>query len=205
MSQISWLLSHGPHVCVPTLRPTALPPPAQGSLPTRAGSPLVGRVSHPLDDERNFIESSHPRLPSDQPCLVATAPLAPSGKAARAPLPAGSLRFHERAASRQGFRAVPLRVPPSTTLPSALDWGSQLCPGAYCGPSVGAANLADGLRLRRRLWLDSSAARSRPDGAVQWISQSSCLFLLVVGAQVSLCCYVQPHSVQRLILTPGDP
>jgi hypothetical protein len=51
--------------------PTASPPPSQGSLPTWAGSPLAGRDSHPLDDERNFIASSHPRLPSDQPCLVA--------------------------------------------------------------------------------------------------------------------------------------
>ena len=39
--------------------PTSLPRPSQGSLPTRAGSPLAGRVSHPLDDERSFMESSH--------------------------------------------------------------------------------------------------------------------------------------------------
>ena len=38
----------------------------------RAGSPLIGRVSHRLDDARNFIESSHSRLLSDQPCLVAS-------------------------------------------------------------------------------------------------------------------------------------
>ena len=39
--------------------PLPLPGPSQGSLPARAGSPLTGRVSHPLDDERNFKESSH--------------------------------------------------------------------------------------------------------------------------------------------------
>ena len=30
--------------------PITLPQPSQGSLPARAGSPLAGRVSHPLDD-----------------------------------------------------------------------------------------------------------------------------------------------------------
>jgi hypothetical protein len=30
--------------------PSASPRPSQGSLPIRAGSPLIGRVSHPLDD-----------------------------------------------------------------------------------------------------------------------------------------------------------
>jgi hypothetical protein len=39
--------------------PASLPRPSQGSLPTRAGSPLVGRDSHPLDDERSFKETSH--------------------------------------------------------------------------------------------------------------------------------------------------
>ena len=51
--------------------PASLPGPAQGSLPARAGSPLAGRVSHPLDDKRSFMESSHPPFPFDQPCLVA--------------------------------------------------------------------------------------------------------------------------------------
>ena len=51
--------------------PVALPRPAQGSLPARAGSPLAGRVSHPLDDIRNFMESSHPPIPFDQQSLVA--------------------------------------------------------------------------------------------------------------------------------------
>ena len=40
----------GPHARVPTHRRNPLPSPAQGSLPARAGSPLAGRVSHPLDD-----------------------------------------------------------------------------------------------------------------------------------------------------------
>ena len=37
----------------------------------RAGSPLAGRASHPLDDKRSFMESSHPPFPFDQQCLVA--------------------------------------------------------------------------------------------------------------------------------------
>ena len=37
----------------------------------RAGSPLAGRVSHPLDDIQGFMESSHTPFPLDQPCLVA--------------------------------------------------------------------------------------------------------------------------------------
>ena len=36
--------------------PNPLPSPAQGSLPARAGSPLAGRVSHPLDDKTRFHE-----------------------------------------------------------------------------------------------------------------------------------------------------
>ena len=34
--------------------PISLPRPSQGSLPARAGSPLAGRVSHPLDSESKF-------------------------------------------------------------------------------------------------------------------------------------------------------
>jgi len=68
---LSWL--HGPR---PTrsrtyASPGALPRPSQGSLPTRAGSPLAGRVSHPLDDERSFLQSSHTAFLLDQPFLVA--------------------------------------------------------------------------------------------------------------------------------------
>ena len=37
----------------------------------RAGSPLAGRVSHPLDDEQGFMVSSHTPILLDQPCLVA--------------------------------------------------------------------------------------------------------------------------------------
>ena len=37
---------------------------AQGLLPARAGSPLAGRISHPLDDERSFMKSSHLQSPS---------------------------------------------------------------------------------------------------------------------------------------------
>jgi len=35
------------------------------------GLPLAGRVSHPLDDKRSFMKSSHPPFPFDQQCLVA--------------------------------------------------------------------------------------------------------------------------------------
>jgi hypothetical protein len=37
----------------------------------RGGYPFAGRVSHPLDDIPNFMNSSHDSLPSDQPFLVA--------------------------------------------------------------------------------------------------------------------------------------
>jgi hypothetical protein len=36
------------------------------------GWALIGRDSHPLDDELNFVKSSHDSLLSDQQCLVAT-------------------------------------------------------------------------------------------------------------------------------------
>src|SRR5215470_17304451 len=45
--------------------------PSQGLLPARAGSPLAGRVSHPLDDVQSFMKVSPPPIPFDQPCLVA--------------------------------------------------------------------------------------------------------------------------------------
>ena len=32
---------------------------------------MAGRVSHPLDDKRSFMEPSHPPFPFDQQCLVA--------------------------------------------------------------------------------------------------------------------------------------
>ena len=51
--------------------PAPLPVPSQGSLPTRAGSPLAGRDSHPLDENRRFMESSHPPFPFDPQSLVA--------------------------------------------------------------------------------------------------------------------------------------
>ena len=63
MSVISWL---------PLLRPTRLrayasttplPRPPPGSLPVWVGSPLTGRVSHPLDDKQSFMMSSHHHSP----------------------------------------------------------------------------------------------------------------------------------------------
>ena len=51
--------------------PMAFLPPSQGWLPARAGSPLAGRVSHPLDDRQNFMKASHPPIPIDPQGLVA--------------------------------------------------------------------------------------------------------------------------------------
>ena len=51
--------------------PTALPRPSQGSLPVGAVSLFAGRVSHPLDDIPNFMNSSDDSLLSDQNFLVA--------------------------------------------------------------------------------------------------------------------------------------
>src|SRR5262249_20713243 len=37
---------------------------SQGFLPAQAGSPLAGRVLHPLDGRRSFLKLSHPHSPS---------------------------------------------------------------------------------------------------------------------------------------------
>jgi hypothetical protein len=37
----------------------------------RAGSPLAGRVLHPLDDEQSFMGTAHPPIPFDPQGLVA--------------------------------------------------------------------------------------------------------------------------------------
>jgi len=76
--------------------PASLPGPAQGSLPARAGSPLAGRDSHPLDDESKFHGViASPPIPIDQQSLVALFLL-------RA-LPIGSLLtwWQERPSSRE--------------------------------------------------------------------------------------------------------
>src|SRR5262249_43683781 len=44
---------------------------AQGLLPAWAGSPLAGRVSHPLDGKQSFMKASPPPIPFDQQSLVA--------------------------------------------------------------------------------------------------------------------------------------
>src|SRR5438093_11424218 len=44
---------------------------SQGSLPTWAGSPLVGRDLHPLDDTQSFMKASPPPISFDQQSLVA--------------------------------------------------------------------------------------------------------------------------------------
>jgi len=51
--------------------PAASPRPSQGSLPAGAAYPFAGQASHPLDDNPNFMSSSHHPFPSDQPVLVA--------------------------------------------------------------------------------------------------------------------------------------
>src|SRR5712691_4456545 len=66
----------GPHTPWPTrahayASPTTFLGSSQGLLPARAGSPFAGWDSHPLDDTRSFMASSHPPIPFDQPCLVA--------------------------------------------------------------------------------------------------------------------------------------
>ncbi len=64
-------MAHGPHVRVPTHRRGVTTPAARLATEPQAGSPLAGRVSHPLDDKRSFMKSSHAPLPFDQPVLVA--------------------------------------------------------------------------------------------------------------------------------------
>jgi hypothetical protein len=51
--------------------PVVFPRPPQGLLPTWAGSPLVGRDSHPLDDKQSFMKASHPPIPVGPQGLVA--------------------------------------------------------------------------------------------------------------------------------------
>jgi len=51
--------------------PAALPRPVARLTTGWGGYPFAGRVSHPLDDIPNFMNSSHDSLPSDQPFLVA--------------------------------------------------------------------------------------------------------------------------------------
>ena len=75
---LSWLHGSRPTRSRTYASPNPLPSPAQGSLPAgrltlgRAGSPLAGQVSHPLDDKQGFMMSSHTPILLDQPCLVAS-------------------------------------------------------------------------------------------------------------------------------------
>jgi hypothetical protein len=48
-------------------------------LPAWAGSPLAGRVSHPLDGTQSFMKASPPPIPFDQQSLVALIFLSPIG------------------------------------------------------------------------------------------------------------------------------
>jgi len=66
----------GPPAPWPARSPASASPrpflaPSQGWLPARAGSPLAGRDSHPLDDRQHFMEASYPPVPIDPHCLVA--------------------------------------------------------------------------------------------------------------------------------------
>jgi len=56
--EVSGRMPHGPHVRTPTPRPTTFLGSSQGLLPAQAGSPLAGRVLHPLDDKRSFMKLS---------------------------------------------------------------------------------------------------------------------------------------------------
>lgn len=65
-----------PKIALPTrshthASPGPLPTPAQGFLPTQAGSPFDGRGLHPLDDVRSFMEASQTPFLTDQQGLVA--------------------------------------------------------------------------------------------------------------------------------------
>ncbi len=70
---------HGSHARAARIRllrayasPASSPRPSQGSLLARAGSPLAGRVSHPLDDKSKFHGViAIPPIPIDQQRLVA--------------------------------------------------------------------------------------------------------------------------------------
>ena len=70
---ISWPHSPGPTLLRAYASTPALPLTLQGiSLPARAGSPLAGRASHPLDDKWNFMKSSHSSFLSKPHSLDAT-------------------------------------------------------------------------------------------------------------------------------------
>ena len=102
---ISWLHNPRPTRSRTYASPNPLPSPAQGSLPARAGSPLAGRVSHPLDDKQGFMKSSHTPLLLDQPCLVAlilrtNLPMTPSTGASVGNDDLGMVNDNEAAAAR---------------------------------------------------------------------------------------------------------
>ena len=61
--------------------PGASPHPAHGALPTQVDAPLAGRDSHPLDEKRGFMASSHTPLLLDQPVLVVLNILSFQGRA----------------------------------------------------------------------------------------------------------------------------
>ena len=63
MSVISWLPLLRPTRLRASASTTPLPRPPPGSLPVWVGSPLTGRVSHPLDDKQSFMMSSHHHSP----------------------------------------------------------------------------------------------------------------------------------------------
>jgi hypothetical protein len=85
----------GPHAPWPAHSPAYASPrpflaPSQGWLPARAGSPLAGRDSHPLDDRQHFMEASYPPVPIDPHCLVALIFLStPRSVQTLAPTPGG--------------------------------------------------------------------------------------------------------------------
>ncbi len=64
--------SRGPHVCLPMHRRWHFGQRRERrGRPARAGSPLAGRGSHPLDDTQHFMEDLRPPIPIDPQGLVA--------------------------------------------------------------------------------------------------------------------------------------
>ena len=80
MSVISWLPLLRPTRLRASASTTPLPRPPPGSLPVWVGSPLTGRVSHPLDDKQSFMMSSHHHSPLTSLAWSHRAPTPPNGR-----------------------------------------------------------------------------------------------------------------------------
>ena len=144
---LSWLLHPRPTRSRAYASPSPLPFPAQGSLPARAGSPLAGRFSHPLDDRQGFMKSSHTPFLLDQPCLVAPPPKLTDGDIVGKGLAANPIPH----CCRTGH--VDLYVRPEGSL------GPLFCARAVTGGA--AACVPDPLRLPQSLSREHRASETR--------------------------------------------